>query len=130
LHVECIAAIFGREQRFLVRECQIVEGDILQVAENEERYLTVRLCKSAFIEINPEDRAKRAAGSKRRIVAAMAFVSPVGSEKKVRKFEPGSQAKFSGRLKGVAPAAFASALASNAAVSPALEIWMVTHLIG
>ena len=31
-------------------------------------------------------------------------VSPVGSKKNVRKSEPGSQAKFSGRLNGVAPA--------------------------
>src|SRR5262249_48684465 len=42
----------------------------------------------------------------------------------------GSHAMFSGRLNGVAPAALAAALAGKPTVSPALEVWIVTHLIG
>ena len=53
---------------------------------------------------------------------ATASVSPVGSKKNVEKFEPGNQAIFSGRLNGVAPAAFAAALASKLVVSPALAV--------
>ena len=58
-------------------------------------------------------------------------VSPVSSNQNSVKFEPGRKTPFSGRLNGVAPAAFASALSSapgNGADAIVLSI--VIHLVG
>src|SRR5215475_13251227 len=60
-----------------------------------------------------------------------ASVSPVGVKKKVRKLEFGSQAIFSGRLNGVAPAAFASAVAEPKLTALSFGgVAIVTQLIG
>src|SRR6478736_8263051 len=77
---------------------------------------------------NSEPHEPRAANSGSWLVGAS--VSPVGLKKNVRNFESGSQARFSGRLNGVAPAALAATVALNVAVSPAFDSWMVTHLMG
>src|ERR1700756_4121160 len=58
-------------------------------------------------------------------------VSPVGVKKKVRNLEFGSQAMFSGRLNGVAPAALARAVAEPTLTGLSFGgVAMVTHLIG
>src|SRR4249919_1594862 len=59
---------------------------------------------------------------------ASAFVSPVAAKTNVRKPDPGRNWRFSGRSNGVAPAALASALASNGAVPFVAVLWIVIHL--
>ena len=56
-------------------------------------------------------------------------VSPVSSKKNVRKPVPGWNCPFSGRLNGVALAAFAAALALNGAVPSIAVSWIVTHFV-
>src|SRR5262245_66178457 len=61
-------------------------------------------------------------------------VSPVSSKYSSLKLEPGRNARFSGRLNGVAPAALASALSSGpgngvAAVVVLMSIHFVVHVI-
>ncbi len=59
-----------------------------------------------------------------------AFVSPVAAKTNVRNPDPGRNWRFSGRSNGVAPAAFASALASNGAVPFVAVLWIVIHCAG
>jgi hypothetical protein len=112
-----VAAILGCEQLVLVSKREIVEGVMLVIGEEEQRYGA--LITTDFTKADAENRPIRAARLQKGILAS---VSPVGSKKNVEKFEPGSQARFSGRLNGVAPAVFAAALASKPAVSPALAV--------
>src|SRR5262249_3494216 len=65
------------------------------------------LCEKPTRKIEPH--APRAASAG--VPPEFASVSPVGQKNNVRNFEPGWNWAFSGRLKGVAPAALASALA-------------------
>src|SRR5215470_16328199 len=78
-------------------------------------------------KIDPQE--PRAASSGIWLVGAS--VSPVGVKKKVRNLEFGNQAIFSGRLNGVAPAAFASAVAEPKLTALSFGgVAIVTHLIG
>ena len=61
---------------------------------------------------------------------ASALVSPVAVNTNVWKPEPGRNWRFSGRSNGVAPAAFASALASNGEVPFLAVLWTVIHCAG
>src|SRR5262252_1476301 len=64
------------------------------------------------------------------LAVLFAFVSPVASKRNVRKFEPGWNWPFSGRLNGVAPAAFAAALASNDCPLVSMWVsWIVTQAV-
>src|SRR5262249_17841996 len=65
------------------------------------------LCEKSTRKMEPH--APRAASAG--VLPEFASVSPVGQKNSVRNFEPGRNWAFSGRLKGVAPAALASALA-------------------
>ena len=118
---------------------------MLAVAEEEQRDAggggRASPCRSsASWSPSPRARSTRKIGPRRRrgccrnvlSPRATQSVSPVGSKKKVRKSEPGSQAMFSGRLNGVAPACLAAALASNEGHGDSFgfDVWMVTHLIG
>src|SRR4051794_7021242 len=58
---------------------------------------------------------------------AVLLVSPVGVKTNERQFVPGRNARFSGRLNGVAPAALASPLALYGAVSPGSATWTWTQ---
>src|SRR2546430_4344245 len=75
-----------------------------------------------------DPQAPRAASSG--VLPESALVSPVGSKKKVRKFAPGANCAFSGRLNGVASAALAAALASNVVVPSTAVSCTVTHCTG
>jgi hypothetical protein len=60
----------------------------------------------------------------------VAFVSPVSSKKNSSKCEPGRNCPFSGRLNGVACAAFASGFATNGALPSVAVSWIVIHFVG
>src|SRR5215470_10664199 len=87
-----------------------------------------RLGERRTLKIDPHDPRAAKAG----VPPEFASVSPVGSKKNVRKFEPGRNARFSGRLNGVAPAVLASALALKLGQfgAQARESWTLTHLTG
>ena len=57
-------------------------------------------------------------------------MSPVAAKTNVRKPDPGRNWRFSGRSNGVAPAALASALASNGAVPFVAVLWTVIQWAG
>ena len=57
-------------------------------------------------------------------------MSPVAANTNVLKLEPGRNWRFSGRSNGVAPAALASALASNGAVPLVAVLWIVIQCAG
>ena len=66
------------------------------------------------VKIDAEDRAVGAASLQEQIFSRHRIGIAGGIEEEAcRKSEPGSHAMFSGRLNGVAPAAFAAALASK-----------------
>src|SRR5262249_27814630 len=87
------------------------------------------LCSGKFTrKIAPQaPRAARAG-----VPPEVASVSPVAVKKKLRKCEPGRNNPFSGRLKGVAPAALASAFALKAGQLGAhpVESCTFTHFTG
>ena len=94
---------------------------------------------STKIEIDPASRPELRSTRKidphepraaRSGVPALALVSPVGSKKKVWKFEPGRNCAFSGRLNGLAPALFAAALASKESVPSTAVSCTVIHCTG
>ena len=58
-----------------------------------------------------------------------AFVSPVSSKKNVPKPVPGWNWPFSGRLNGVACAAFAATFASNGELPSTAVSWTVTQRV-
>ena len=93
-----IASILCGEQLVLVGKREIVEG-VMRMIAGEEQNSAIVTCDVAKID-----------------------AETLGSKKNVEKCELGSQAMFSGRLNGVAPAAFAAALASKLVVSPACAV--------
>jgi hypothetical protein len=115
-----IAAILGCEQLVLVSKREIVEGVMLVIAEEEQRYGA--LVTTDFTKVDAENRPICTARLQKGVLPGHGIRVAGGSKKNVEKFEPGSQTRFSGRLNGVAPAVFAAALASKLAVSPALAV--------
>ena len=114
----------------LIGKGEVVEGVMQLITEHEDRdhavvlrlYFRTVFARVLLTQIDAEQRAPRASGGQFRLLARGRIGVAGSGKKNVRNLESGSQAIFSGRLNGVAPAAFAANVATNGTVSPARDL--------
>src|SRR5262249_52014459 len=150
LRVQRVAGVFDERNQVLREEGDVVEASMGLVAVVEDRN-RAHVARRRLDQL--EDRREAAGDVRRRTCRAARMggvgggrfglgagpppahvrlsVSPVSSKYSSLNLEPGRNARFSGRLNGVAPAVLASALASapgNGVV--AVVVLMSIHLVG
>lgn len=111
LGMQRIAGIFHKYDLIRGHEGDVVEPGMLDIALVQHRQLA--FVAGWLLQRQLHDRSEASVIPP---ASVNALVSPVSSKKNSWNWVPGRNCPFSGRLNGVAPAALAAALASNAVV--------------
>jgi hypothetical protein len=122
--VEAFALVL-HERDLVVRE----ERDVVEPGVGRIRLVEDRDVAAVGRRIGLDDLEDGAQPPQQSFSVLAAFVSPVSSKKYCWKWEPGRKRPFSGRLNGVARAAFAATLALNEAVPSAAGSWTVIQFV-